>query len=469
MSVGFFEIMDYCHQTTNAYPTTGQPSCRYNCGRHMRSCSCYSSCKRNGNCCHDYYSYCYYTTSFPGTETPCGGSLFSSGTFSSPNHPNHYHDNAYCVWHLSAVNNHRVFLSFTSMQLENCCSCDYISVYDGPSVNSRLLGKVCNESQNTFYSSSKDMTVLFRSDSSVVARGFSADFSSSLSPSSGQVSCSSDIKIVIERSYLSSLGYDGHSLYLNDPNCRPRVTYYQVIFNYPIESCGNVRKIENGKVVYTNMVQGYTTTDGEITRNSHFKLSVGCRMEQDSVSQIMYLAHHLNNSTMTGIGNFNTSMDFYTSSSFYYKVTQTPYVVTLNQNLYIQVDLKSNESSLVVYLDTCVTSPSPHDFQTRAYYLVRNGCPADSTYGVYSSGSRGYARFTFKSFQFLRASESVYIQCKVRICQSYNSSRCRPTGCNRRKARDLGSEHDSQTLVLGPIQLKEPEKNEEETQKQDKA
>lgn len=32
-----------------------QPSCRYNCGIHLGSCSCRSSCQYNGDCCYDYY------------------------------------------------------------------------------------------------------------------------------------------------------------------------------------------------------------------------------------------------------------------------------------------------------------------------------------------------------------------------------------------------------------------------------
>ncbi|TDH01382.1 hypothetical protein EPR50_G00179850 [Perca flavescens] len=447
-----------------------QPSCRYNCGRHLGSCSCSSSCQYNGNCCYDYYSYCSVTTNMPTTVKPCGGSLFGSGTFSSPNHPNYYHDNAYCVWQLRAPYDQRIFLAFTYLQLENCCSCDYISIYDGPSVSSRYLGKVCNDSLSSFYSTSNYLTVLFRTDGSVVGRGFKADFITSLPPSSGRVDCSSDnMIIVIERTYLNSLGYDGHSLYLNDPHCRPQVSTYQVVFNFAINTCGNIRKFESGRVVYTNTLRAYTSSSGEITRQSHFKMNVGCRMEQDSVAQIMYVVEHHDNSSITGTGRFNTSMAFYTSSSFYYKVTQVPYEVTLNQNLYVQVGLRRGDSSLVLFLDTCVTSPSPHDFQTRSYYLVRNGCPVDNTYGSYISGTHAYARFTFKAFQFLRATESVYIQCKVLICQAsdYNS-RCR-RGCNKRVARDLGSEHDSQTLVLGPIKLKEPEKKEEETHKQDKA
>lgn len=55
------------------------------------------------------------------------------------------------------------------------------------------------------------------------------------------------------------------------------------------------------------------------------------------------------------------------------QVTQVPYVVTLNQNLYVQVDLRRGDNTLVLFIDTCVASPSPHDFHTRPYYLVRNG------------------------------------------------------------------------------------------------
>ncbi|KAI9535538.1 hypothetical protein NQZ68_003092 [Dissostichus eleginoides] len=448
----------YCPaSSTQDLYVTPQPSCRYDCGWDMGSCSCSSSCQYYGNCCNDYYSYCQVTTDMPATASPCGGSLYGSGSFSSPNHPNNYHDNAYCVWQLRAAHDQRIFLSFDYLQLENCCSCDYINVYDGPSVSSSFLGKVCNDNlqQITFYSTSNYMTVLFRTDSSVVGRGFNADFISSLPASSGRVDCSSDnMNIVIERSYLNSLGYDVQSLYLNDQYCRPQVSRYQVVFNFPINTCGNVRKFENGRIVYTNSLRASASTSGEITRQSHFKMNVGCQMEPDSVSQIMYVVRHNDNSSITGSGRFNTSMEFYTSNNFYYQVTEVPYMVTLNQYMYVQVDLGRGDSSLVLYLDTCVTSPSPHDFQNRSYYLVRNGCPVDNTYYAYVSGTRPYARFRFQAFQFLRATESVYIQCKVLICPaSDNNSRCR-RGCYNRVARDVGSKHDSQTLVLGPIQLK---------------
>ena len=55
------------------------------------------------------------------------------------------------------------------------------------------------------------------------------------------------------------------------------------------------------------------------------------------------------------------------------QVTQVPYMVTLNQDMYVQVNLRGDDSGLVLFLDTCVASPSPHDFQNNTYALVRNG------------------------------------------------------------------------------------------------
>lgn len=96
-------------------------------------------------------------------------------------------------------------------------------------------------------------------------------------------------------------------------------------------------------------------------------------MEQDTMVQIMYETDEVVNSTISGTGRFNGTMAFYTSSNFYYQVTDNPFKVKLNQDLYVQVRLTREDSGLVVFLDTCVTSPSPHDFHTRSYDLVRNG------------------------------------------------------------------------------------------------
>ncbi|XP_064173128.1 deleted in malignant brain tumors 1 protein-like isoform X2 [Anguilla rostrata] len=460
----------YCGTTTNSPVTpTGYGTCRYNCGYHAGSCSCSSSCRYYGNCCHDYNTYCGTTTESPHDSTAiypqCGGNLNGSGSFSSPYYPSYYHNNAYCVWRISALSGQRVVLTITDVQLENCCSCDYIEVYDGSSLSSRPLGKVClNSTTEDFHSSSRYLTVLFRSDSSVVSRGFRADYTSSLPDSAGRVDCSSDnMTIVIQTSYLNSVGYSGYDLYLNDQYCRPSVSSYQVVFSFALNTCGTRREFNNGRIVYTNGVRAYKSRSGEITRQSNFKLQVLCRMEQDATAQIMYVARERVEGNITGSGRFNVTMAFYTSGSFQYPVYDSPYVVSPSQYLYVQVRPRRTDSSLVLFLDTCVASPSPYDFHTRTYDLVRNGCKRDSSYYEYSSGSREVAQFRFQAFAFLRSHAEVYLQCKVAICRANDySSRC-SQGCRTRKARSLRSAANGETatILLGPIQLRDPKKPEE--------
>uniref|UniRef100_A0A8C9RJI7 CUB and zona pellucida-like domains 1, tandem duplicate 1 n=1 Tax=Scleropages formosus TaxID=113540 RepID=A0A8C9RJI7_SCLFO len=414
----------------------------------------FTKCKMEGFLIHAF-------TPFHKTASSCGGYLSDSGSIYSPGFPYYYPDNSYCVWYLSVPSGQRVILTFHEINLETCCNCDYIAVHDGYSTSSPLLGRVCQNSEmRNFHSSSRYMTIVFRSDYSIAATGFYATFTTSLSESSGNkdysfLDCSSDnMNIVISSSFLNSVGYSGYDLYLNDQRCRPQVSSYQVVFNFPLNTCGTLREVGNGRVVYSNDVRAYYSSGGEITRQSNFQLHVGCYMDQDATAQIMYQAKEDINSTITGTGRFNATMNFYTSSSFITPVYSSPYIVTLNQDLYVQVKLLRNDSSLVLSVDTCVASPSPHDFSTRSYDLIRNGCVIDRTYYSFTYGNRNVAQFKFRAFKFLRSHPMVYLQCKVNVCKAHESNSVCTQPCRSRKTRSLKSTYEDATLVLGPIQLK---------------
>ena len=88
-------------------------------------------------------------------------------------------------------------------------------------------------------------------------------------------------------------------------------------------------QFRDGSATYNNFVTSFTSESGEITRQSFLKLKVACRMDKESVSQIMYLVEHNDNSSLIGSGSFNTSMKFYTSSGFYYEVRLGSEAVTV--------------------------------------------------------------------------------------------------------------------------------------------
>ncbi|XP_052437102.1 deleted in malignant brain tumors 1 protein isoform X2 [Carassius gibelio] len=440
---------------------------------------------------------CLFLTNFQDLcAQSCGGQMTNRrGDLSSPRYPNNYPDNSQCTWTIRSTGRRTVSLTFNSVSLETCC--DYIKVYDGPSTHHPLLGEIREYRSQSFKSSSNDLTVYFYSDGSSTSKGFHANwvFVDSIScrnncgyslsscscdyscryygnccsdysyycsnttispqPAKEHVNCSSDnMTIVIQRSYLNSVGLSGSDLYVNDNRCKPTISSTEVMFRFPLNACGTVKEMMNSNVSYTNNVRASQSQSGQITRQSQFLLRVGCQMEPDTMVQIFYKAKENINANITGTGHFGANIAFYSSSNFDRKIYDSPFEVNLNQLLYVQVALNRPDNSLDLFLDTCVASPNPNDFIDRSYNLLRNGCPRDDTYYSYTSGQHYYARFRFQAFKFLRTHAYVYLQCKVIICpDNYYNSRCRQ-GCRFRRKRSLDSTYHTNTVMLGPIKLK---------------
>ncbi|NXI73156.1 DMBT1 protein, partial [Anseranas semipalmata] len=112
-----------------------------------------------------------------------------------------------------------------------------------------------------------------------------------------------------------------------------------------------------------------------------------------------------------------------------------PYYVLPNRDLFVRATLYSTEPNLMLFTDTCVVSPNPHDFTTVASDIIRRGCVKDPTYRTYYSPDRRIVQFGFRAPSFISRYSSVYLQCKMAVCNRYNySSRCYQ-GCLRREKR----------------------------------
>ncbi|XP_053365761.1 deleted in malignant brain tumors 1 protein-like [Clarias gariepinus] len=389
----------------------------------------------------------------------CGGILHGSGFFSSPYYPNYYHGNTYCVWQLLAPAGQTIFLSFQDLDLDSCCSCDYVKVHDGRSTSSRLIGQLChsNRSHMNFQSSSSYMTVLFKSDYYGAGRGFKAYFSASLDEITGHVDCFSNrMNIAIRNSYLNTLYIDWEELYLDDRSCKASKDNNYVTFNFSLNSCSTKRKTQDGHIIYSNNVQAAQLTSGGITwRDTTFMLSVSCVMERDSSIGILYEGKEIKNATIRAMGWFNTTMAFYLTESYSNRVTKFPYEVTLNQQLYVQAQLAQPDSSLHLFIDSCVASPN-HNFSIRTYDLIRNGCSRGRKVNIYNNGNHYFAKFSFSAFKFLRTHNYAFLRCHLIICADNDyDSRCRQ-GCSNRSKRSISSDHHTEVITLGPITLKGP-------------
>ncbi|XP_008685150.2 CUB and zona pellucida-like domain-containing protein 1 [Ursus maritimus] len=400
----------------------------------------------------------YYFFS-PGTSIPdCGGYLDSlEGSFTSPNYPNPHPELAYCVWHIQVEKGYKIKLNFKDIFLETDehCRFDFIAVYDGSSTTSGLIGQVCGYAKPTFESLSDSLTVVLSTDYANSYRGFSASYTSIYAENINTTSliCSSDrMRAIISKSYLASFKYNENNLQLNDPTCRPKISNV-VEFSIPLDGCGTIKKVEDYSVTYTNIIILIPSPTSEvITRQKHLQIILKCEMESNSTVEMMYITEDDVIQNQSGVGKYNASMALFESNSFEKPILESPYYVDLNQTLFVQVSLRTSDPNLVVFLDTCIASPTP-DFASPTYDLIKSGCNQDETCKVYPLSGH-YGRFQFDAFKFLRSLGSVYLQCKILICDSSDQqSRCNQ-GCVSRRKRDISSYKWKTDSVIGPIRLK---------------
>ncbi|KAF5295928.1 hypothetical protein FQR65_LT10359 [Abscondita terminalis] len=110
------------------------------------------------------------------TSTGCGGTLTSpKGSIISPFYPEPYIEDTDCNWKISVSAGSIIQIVFVDLELENNedCEMDFVQIYDGPNLNSKSLGKFCKNAHVPFLLSTTNVVrVLFRSDSSVQAKGF---------------------------------------------------------------------------------------------------------------------------------------------------------------------------------------------------------------------------------------------------------------------------------------------------------
>ncbi|PKU35001.1 deleted in malignant brain tumors 1 [Limosa lapponica baueri] len=315
------------------------------------------------------------TMSTTSEDYSCGGLLSSpSGTLQSPFYPRNYPNNANCVWEIEVENNFRVILTFTDVQMEGGrCLSDYVEVYDGPLYTSPLLGKFCSGYYRTYESSSNLLTVRFYSNSRYTYRGFQADYYSTAADQNTKLLCLPDyMRAVVSRYFLQSQGYSPWRLSLNDPSCKPNITSESVIFDIPYTHCGTEREGNNNTITYSNLIRG-SSSGTVITRTRNLHLHIHCKMLQNTWAQIMYVAEDNFEVNETQYSRYDVNLTFYHSSSFSRPVYDSPYYVNINQNLFLEAYLHSSDSNLVLFLDTCVASPTPHNFTTVTYDIIRNG------------------------------------------------------------------------------------------------
>ncbi|GAB1300390.1 Enteropeptidase [Apodemus speciosus] len=119
-------------------------------------------------------------TTPPELPTDCGGPFElwePNSTFSSPNFPDKYPNQASCVWNLNAPKGKNIQLHFQEFDLENIN--DVVEVRDGGEFDSLLLAVYTGPGPvKDLFSTTNRMTVIFTTNTETRAKGFKANFTS---------------------------------------------------------------------------------------------------------------------------------------------------------------------------------------------------------------------------------------------------------------------------------------------------
>ena len=79
---------------------------------------------------------------------PCGGIIQGqlSGSLASPNFPQAYGMNEYCIWVIVVEEGHSIGITWESFRVEhhNDCRYDYVKLFNGPSPNEPMIGNYCS-------------------------------------------------------------------------------------------------------------------------------------------------------------------------------------------------------------------------------------------------------------------------------------------------------------------------------------
>ncbi|XP_032076999.1 ovochymase-1 [Thamnophis elegans] len=97
----------------------------------------------------------------------------------SPNYPDIYPNLLNCTWTIYSASGSKLKTVIQDVVIEDAKDCiwDSLSFYDGPDQHSQLLGTLCGHKRNLqLFSSSSYLTVHFRTDGSVGAKGFKISF-----------------------------------------------------------------------------------------------------------------------------------------------------------------------------------------------------------------------------------------------------------------------------------------------------
>ncbi|XP_035666914.1 CUB and zona pellucida-like domain-containing protein 1 [Branchiostoma floridae] len=181
------------------------------------------------------------------------------------------------------------------------------------------------------------------------------------------------MQIVFSRSHLP--GFDTGNLHLIDPSCKATGNATHIILTAPFEGCGTVKTDTESEIIYFNKVLS-TDNDGVafITRIRELEVPFECRMDsRDTLSAMFSPQIEKIFFFRSAHGKYNFDMQLFTSAGFQQQIDTFPYVVQLNQPLYVQVQVLTPDQDLQLFAESCMATPSANILDPMSYTFISDG------------------------------------------------------------------------------------------------
>lgn len=287
-------------------------------------------------------------------------------------------------------------------------------------------------------------------------------------PDSLSVVCTNE-KMVVFLDFSNHGNLDLDKVTLKDANCKAPgpVNATHLSMDVPFDSCMTNHSTDGDTITYQNSLIAETRASAGsslISREFQAEFPFKCTYPRSAVLSVVAFSprERIVYTKTAEFGNFTFTMDMYKTDKY-----ETPYEVfpvrlDLDDPMFLEVKVSSNDSKLVLIPLKCWATPSSDLNDAKYYTFIENGCKEEKDPSiVFNYKESNVQRFQMGAFRFLGESlnSNVYLHCDVEACRKGdNDSRC-AKGCEsirRRRRSSLASNAGTeQTVTLGPMKIGE--------------
>ncbi|XP_033100298.1 deleted in malignant brain tumors 1 protein-like [Anneissia japonica] len=285
-------------------------------------------------------------------------------------------------------------------------------------------------------------------------------------------SMKSKLNVICSDSYMTvyldpSISKDDNVQFL-DPTCTAAGIVYRNdsrwIYLYTrYDQCQTTQTSTTWSTTYRNQVIIFTHTNYEIYRKEDLHFTVECEVKNRGRAAVGFAPEGAGEDYFKReSGNLTFTMVLYTNASYStpYSSWQYPVKLDLGSKAFVGASVETFGNDMVLFADSCKTTPNSDSDASPQYQLIENGCGVDSTVdfdGQSTVNKTSRVFFSFETFGF-RDYSTVFVHCQLFVCNG-SDVQCR-RDCQQRGRRDVSAPNklsDTIPIAIGPVILKRPD------------